>query len=133
VHANIQGNGGNFYCYNLGDEDVVVRGKPVVGGSFFLDSYGPANYWYRPAMSSGERRGGVNTQYGTLYLDIRPGNKWKYLLTARLDANGEATDQLMIPSNPNLVGVTRYIQNVLAPNASTKILSKDYVTVTVLP
>ncbi len=133
VHANVSGNGGAVDCYDLGDEDVVAHGKPHVGSSFQLDIYGVPNWYYIPYRCSADIPMGttIPAANGTLYLNITAPFAQMYM--AQMPSSGNTTDTINIPGSPGLAGVTQYIQVVHTTAGAPLYLSKDYVTITILP
>jgi len=135
VHANSWGNGGDVDCYDLGNEDIVVRGKPSLGTSFDIESHGTGGEYYMPVACTGDVPEGVSSPYGILYLDVTPPNSYMIVFVQQMPGTGMAVDTFNVPASPGLLGFTRYIQNVYSPNANMipKTLGTDYVTITVLP
>jgi len=133
VHANVSGNGGDVDCWDLGNEDVILHGKVIVGGSFQLEIYGTPGWYYAPFYGTDDVPEGITTPVGTLYIDNSPGHQLKFLSPKVMPPSAVALDTINVPNLPTLVGQTRYMQVVLAPTAAQKHLSKDYVALTVLP
>lgn len=132
IHANISGNGGDFYCYDLGDEDVIVRGKPIVGQSFVLEIHGTPGWNYIPYRCAGDVPEGISYPSGVVYLDLT----YPYfdMYVSQVDSSGVMYDVINLPNWAGLIGFTNHIQVLFGTNGwTTKAASKSYVTVTVLP
>lgn len=135
MHANVSGKGGDVDCFDLGGEDVIVRGKPVAGGTIDLEIHGTPGWNYIPYRCTGDIPEGVSTPYasGTLYLDIAPPNTFLLMYVGVVPGSGVASDTLAVPAFTGVVGLTRYVQVLLTPDYVNYHLSKDYVAITVLP
>ncbi len=134
VHANEFGNGGDVYCYDLGDEDLVVKGRPIGGQTIQLESYGPGSGTYIAFNGTGDVPTGISTKFGMLYLDVLPPNTVTALYASTWPGPGFASDTIDVPPDPVLVGETAYVQLVYSPSPPGGwLLSQDYVTVTILP
>ncbi len=135
IHANVSGKGGDVDCLDLGNEDIMVRGKPIAGGTIDLEVHGSPGWSYIPYRCTGDVPEGATTSYasGTLYLDITPPNTFMLMYVGIMPGAGMASDTLAVPSFPGAVGLTRYVQVVFTNDYVNYLLSKDYVAITILP
>jgi hypothetical protein len=134
VHANEYGNGGDVYCWDLGDEDLVIKGRPHIGQAIQIETYGTPGGTYIPHFSFGEFPDGLATQWGTLYIDPAPQHAPTLMYVATWPGAGTASDSVTIPPDSALVGLTIYLQYVSTPSLPGGwMLSQDYVALTFLP
>lgn len=133
VHANEFGSGGNVYCWDLGEEDFVVKGNPHIGQTIQLETYGTPGGIYAPYYSFGEFPDGLPTQWGTLYIDPAPQHALALILVGTWTGTS-ASDPVTIPLDAALVGLTVYLQYAFTPAPPGGwMLSQDYVALTFLP
>jgi len=134
IHANQYGNGGDVFCYDLGDEDLVVQGRPIAGQSIQLDTYGTPGGIYLPYYGTADIPTGISTPWGLAYFDLTPPHGFTLMYVGNWGGSGNASDTINIPPTPALIGLTAYVQFVSSPNPPGGwSLSKDYVAITILP
>jgi hypothetical protein len=133
IHANISGNGGDVYCYDLGNEDMELVGPPAIGQNVEVKVYTDPNWFFLFILGSVDAPDGfVSGGYGTLYLDITPPNFLALTPTFVADPSGVGSVPAVIPNDPALVGFTLFLQGVFSPGTGFE-LSDDYLTMTILP
>lgn len=134
VHANVNGNGGDVDCYDLGDEDMNIVGAPKIGTTVNIEVFTGANWFWALLLGSADVPAGFNTYpFGTLYLDPTPPNILFLLPTLVADGTGHGVLPIAIPNDPALVGNIAFTQALFSASGSGFDLSEDYLTFTVLP
>jgi hypothetical protein len=134
IHANVSGNGGDVYYYDLGGEDMDMIGPPIVGQSVLLEVYTDPNWYFALLLGTADVPTGFATfPFGTLYLDTTFPNLFIMFPVLQADGTGLGTLNLNIPNNPILIGATVFFQSLVSPNGSSIQLTADYLTMTGLP
>jgi hypothetical protein len=134
IHANVSGNGGDVYCYDLGGEDMDLLGAPKIGEKIELNVYTNPN-WYILLLQgiADEPDGWATFSFGTLYLNLDRPNTLLIPPTMQADATGKGTLAATVPNDPVIVGLTVYVQSVFSEQGVKFELSEDYLTLTYLP
>ncbi|MFH2001573.1 MAG: WD40 repeat domain-containing protein [Planctomycetota bacterium] len=134
IHANVNGNGGDVYCYDLGNEDMNLIGAPRINSNITIDVYTNPNWLYALLLGSADDPSGVAVYpFGTLYLDPTPPNLFMLLPVLNAGPTGQGSLPIFIPNDPMLVGSTPFTQALFSSGGSAFQLSNDYLTVTILP
>lgn len=134
VHANVSGNGGDVYYYDIGGEDMDMIGAPIVGQSVLMEVYTNPDWYFALLLGSADVPTGFATlPFGTLYLDNTPPNLFIMFPVLQADPTGQGTLNVNIPNNPIFIGATAFFQALVSPNGSSIQLSNDYLTMTGLP
>lgn len=128
IHANQMGGGGRIDLYEVGNPDVTVRGLPASGST--------VRYRHQTEPLA---RGRILWSFGLgaeplplpgagmLYLDR---NDLHLLQTGTADNRGVIETQHTLPSDPNMIGRSIYVQGL---RVDTRRLSETWAKVTVLP
>ncbi len=128
VHANTFGNGGRVDLYDVGGEDLQLRGVPRLGATVNFDMhFAPGKNAFLFQALDEDPTPTTYPGIGTLYID-------RATMTSTpagvVPPSGIATKSLLIGTSPSLVGVPLYFQGF---SVSPRQLSNDWIKMTILP